>query len=663
MKKKFSILLSLSLVLTIGIYLVTARLYHLKEIYGGHPTQLVTTNITNQSVDIYWKSEGLEIPTLSYKQESYSGLYSNASISVYSDNTSDLNIYKATISDLEPDSKYLFRIEYLDNVWETSTDDTLLSFNTKSISDNPTLPNIATGESSIMDFLLISVNGEEYMVDTEYHGTWAMDIGDSDDYDVSEYGNYMSEDQLQALGSTLGITKAFAASGANCRTGSSAEYSDASKSTFVSIANNWTSCKGNYGSECYSDVVCRASNKNVNPAFALSTWLVESVASNYAYSSSVLDFGINGAGVPAANFDKQLDYYLNLVKDPYDYVANSTQYNSTCTYQIAGEQAIAKGADPNLTIFGALYFTGNPCNTDEGIKYMTSIMTTYKWLTGETLTFDSIKKTTNIPGCSFTGTNTTYKSCGGETTTSSSSSDSSSSNNATSTTGTLQCGQNGCTKDADCAGWESGDYECDETLSHKASDQYCRLIACPTGQQISADGCSCEKAEEYSIEIKEGVNFIIIEADPYSGTSKVTAKGLMNSNSGIISIGEYLGGSWSNLITKNNGTTSGEDFNLKGGRAYLVISEKDFDLEYYGIGTAKIDLSTLKGWTLVPTKAIGETSTKNIITDYNDLIINQIAVWDYSTSMFENLAKDVDGSFYGDNISLNNINTIFVRIE
>jgi hypothetical protein len=31
--------------------------------------------------------------------------------------------------------------------------------------------------------------------------------------------------------------------------------------------------------------------------------------------------------------------------------------------------------------------------------------------------------------------------------------------------------------------------------------------------------------------------------------------------------------------------------------------------------------------------------------------------------MFENLAKDVDGSFYGENISLNNINTIFVRIE
>lgn len=658
MKNKYPILLSLSLFLTIGIYLVTARIYHLNEIYRDRPQNIVATNITPTSARIYWQGENTTIPNFSYIEKDATGLFTKSDIAVSKDNISGLNIFYTELTNLDPNSTYIFEIKADEYVW----DDISFAFDTKDINAKPALPNIATGTESPMDLLILEKDGDIYMLDTQYHGTWAMDLGESEDYEVTKYANYMSEENLREYSSLLRIPLVNAASGANCKVGSSAEYSNAPKSKFVKVANNWTPCHGHYGDECYSDVVCRASKSGVNPAFALTSWLRESAASNYGLNSSVQDFGINGAGIPNLNFDKQIDYYLDMISGIDRYITNQAHYDrNNCTYTEASNAAriVAPNRDPRLIIYGAIYWTGNPCASDKGLEYMSTMFTVYKWLTGEELTWSSIRKSTTISGCSFSGTNSEYNACDGT----SSSGSSSRTPVVKDTSATLQCGQSGCTKDSDCIGYESGDYECDEVSSHKASDQYCKVIGCPEGQERSDDGCSCVVSKEYTLTLNEGINFISFDVNPFSGSIKITAEELLESNSNIVTVGEYLGDEWSGLLTKKDGNILGEDFNLKGERAYLIITEKDIEITYYGSNTLARDLSNYKGWSLIPTTVIGKASTQSIITDYADLKINQIAVWDYPTAFFEDLVKDVDGTFYGENISLTDIETLFIKVE
>lgn len=68
-----------------------------------------------------------------------------------------------------------------------------------------------------------------------------------------------------------------------------------------------------YFKECNNDVIQRAQSRGVNPIFTLAIWIHESDASNYEAKTPVEDFGIHGnSAVPANNFSKQLDFFLNL---------------------------------------------------------------------------------------------------------------------------------------------------------------------------------------------------------------------------------------------------------------------------------------------------------------------------------------------------------------
>jgi len=56
----------------------------------------------------------------------------------------------------------------------------------------------------------------------------------------------------------------------------------------------------------------------------------------------------------------------------------------------------------------------------------------------------------------------------------------------------LACGEYGCSQDSDCKDWTpGGDYECDEVMSHKPSEQRCERKYCPTGYK-RIQPCTCE---------------------------------------------------------------------------------------------------------------------------------------------------------------------------
>jgi len=109
---------------------------------------------------------------------------------------------------------------------------------------------------------------------------------------------------------------------------------------YESCANN----KENAWIKCNNDVIARAKKAGVDPIFALAIWLHESAASSYkcgeqATGAKIEDFGIHTApGVPAEDFSKQIDYFLNKFID---------HAGSMC--------------EKNLQNFVSMYWIGNIC--------------------------------------------------------------------------------------------------------------------------------------------------------------------------------------------------------------------------------------------------------------------------------------------------------------
>ena len=688
MNKKFPILLVFNIALLTGLAFMSAKIYDLERSLQDKPKEIIIANITPTSVDIYWKGIHKDVPTFSYKEEKSTGLFKQGSMNIFNNTLSPENIYISSITGLNPNTEYIYEIKTDNKTWK---DYSSFKFKTDTIADAPSIPKYITGNNAPKSLILIKANEKNYILDTQYNGTWVMDL-DSKDYEESIYGNYLSDNQLKEYSAQIfGIQNAYADSGVNCKAGSNANYSGGSKTKIADLAERWVAgCpKGHYANECYGDVVCRASSKGVDPAFALTIWLNESGASNYANLSSVQDFGINGGGIPGHDFNQQLDRFLSLVSQGESYLSG----HSSCGYDNAISKASAtnSGIDSKLIVWGAVFKTGDGCNTSAGLTYISTISTEYNWVTGGVLKWP-LTKSSSVGDCNFTGVSSGYNSCSSTGTTITPDDG----NDDPNPTDKIACGDYGCNVDSDCEGYGDG-IECDQKLSHKASDQRCVRYKCPNGYKVGSDGCTCEKKEpiccltENKLEMKyeseckgtvqegldsstckissqvitlsNGVNFVSTKFTPYSENEKLTASGLMNKYNNIILIGEHFGDKWQNLLVKENGNVKGEDFDILGQRAYLIITNQDISVELNGYGISPISLSEYKGWALTPKDLIGKYSTKQIITSYEDLNINQLAVWDNKTSMFNNLNIDVSGIFYGEDQSLSNISSLFVKIE
>ena len=120
--------------------------------------------------------------------------------------------------------------------------------------------------------------------------------------------------------------------------------------------------KNNHIRECYNDVIRKAKNAGVNPAFALMIWTNESNGSNY--DISLQDFGINKKDLEG-DFNKQIERFLKL---PASYKAN---YPECFGHGLTDMEA-----------FAYIFKTGNHCNADDppyDPSYYNNLLPIWNW--------------------------------------------------------------------------------------------------------------------------------------------------------------------------------------------------------------------------------------------------------------------------------------------
>lgn len=652
------------------------------------PQDIVVANITTVDAQIYWKSPEDDIHRIYYKEASNTGIFKEIiDFPVYLDELNEQNIYVTTLDELEPNTEYLFRIESDNKLWDTH------NFTTKGIAEELNIPTVAIGDDNDQSFLLVDLDGEKYMLNTQYHGTWAFDTQNKE-YEISKYATYISKDELISRLNKLIPSPVYAQSGANCKTGikvNSSSYPP-SKSVVVDILNRWVgSCKlGGYPNECYEDVYCRALSAGVNPAFAITIWSNESGGSNYAYHSGVEDFGIHGlSSVPVTNFDKQANHFLSNI------ASRSESYISGCT---GGNKVYA---------WGAKFLTGNctnPANIDKGRTYMTGISEVYSWYTNKPLTWPfTVSKNSSACNYSSAYTNTTYNTCGAKgTPTSAPSNPTPSSSVPPGGDGSkdymIVTGTGVTPKDRDCKDPDgciclygytnskpsstltiSYGYTC--TVDKKVIETPEKIkVCCNTDNSVSyvsSNNCkgtiieginenNC-KARNVDIDLQTGVNFIEAyyilnkeEAPIDSARTLITYSG-----NRILAVGLFRNDRWEKIVKNENGNISGQDFNLEPGESYLVIASADFTIPVSVLEKEfSTKLESLKGWNLIPSSIFNgiASNSKSILQNTKYTFINQVAVWNEDISIFDYTLRDNSGSIYGDSLQIDKQDGFFIKI-
>ena len=157
------------------------------------PTALEVMNISNNSVDIYWKSEDSSLQTIVYKEKSSTGTFDksiNIRPDLYDNNTNKY-IYSVTIEGLNDNTDYTYRIISTNHTYGDFT------FKTHKVDDQINLPTVYDGTTGKHRLIMVEVGSDKYMVDTEDHGTYAFNTNGKTPTMV-EYANYTSNEVLAA---------------------------------------------------------------------------------------------------------------------------------------------------------------------------------------------------------------------------------------------------------------------------------------------------------------------------------------------------------------------------------------------------------------------------------------------------------------------------------
>ncbi len=378
--------------------------HKLFEILKEKPSDIVVTNIGATNATVYWKNNEGVFSILSYKEKEKNMPYISVSGSdLYKNMKEDNYIYKAILSQLQPNTIYSFRIQSPKQTWEHD-----FEFSTEEYGTKVELPDIKTGSTEKGNFLLIDNKGKKFMVYSSSHGTWALDLKGSD-YTVTEYAQFIPSEILreELKASFFGIiSPAYAESGANCKTNISitnTQYLPTKSQTQSLLDRLIGGCKGHYAQECYSDVYCQSIEAGVNPALPITLWVHESAGSMYAKYANVQDFGINGANIPSRDFTRQLRQFLD-VQMADDYISGY------CTDKgITEEERWA-------TKYARGYCTDE--NIAHGKAYITEIREYYNWLTRGTLPSWpwNVSKSSSACDRSKQVTNGVYRDCQGNPT-------------------------------------------------------------------------------------------------------------------------------------------------------------------------------------------------------------------------------------------------------
>lgn len=413
-KKNIFILFTLGIFLLLGTSLFLLKNYSDYQKSLRTPFDIVVANTTIDSTEIYWKIKEEDFQILSYKEESFTGPYTQAfsDVLLYKDNISNANLYITRIENLEPNTKYIFRIDSARGIERKE-----FYFKTKQVKEEVSVPNIMTGDTHIDKLVLISLDsGDNIILDTAKHGTWAFD-NQGKGYEKREYAQISTEEELKASLRNFLTPKVFAREerGANCMTGIDVkDYSltKIDKSRFVNKAETaiYSSCqKGNYANECFDDVYCTSLEKGVNPAFTLTIWFQETDASNYARAyrdgvDDLQDFGIRDSSV-FFDFTGQLNWLIdNIAVDTYINNCNTIKQLSIQRSNLALadpkwdnivlDKLVGTGDQVNLSLSGnrelfrnilwaARYWKGDDgCNSIDGLTkgliYYTKTLRNYR---------------------------------------------------------------------------------------------------------------------------------------------------------------------------------------------------------------------------------------------------------------------------------------------
>ena len=706
-KKKYLFLISLIL-FVLNIFFFASNLRTL-EILKEKPLDIQVVNISPSDAWVYWKAPENGSHRFFYKKvsdtkEPYIPVFTKIS----KDEVQEKRIFYVHLNNLDPHSEYSLQIASENHLWDQG-----ITFRTKDIAQEVQLPEIVTGEGNQMSFLLLDVQGEKYMVDTQYHGTYAFDSKGKES-SVTQYSTYITGKQLKEKLAQYLSSSVYASTGANCKTNIQVNTSGfvPSKAKVIDVTDRWTArcLLGGYPETCYEDVYCKGLSLGVNPAFLITIWAHESGGSNYANLSTVEDFGIHGlASVPVANFTKQIEHFIAVQAQP-SYIAN-------CQWTRPDNPS---ESEKNIIKWGMRYKTGkcttadisagDPCDLacylNKGQEYMDGIRLNYKWFAGSSaeLTWPFIR-TKDTTTCNYSGsvTNTAYNSCtekGTENPNPDPDPDPDPNPGVTCTGPDNKPGKEDILVGQTCE--DVGGCECfrgsikqenyfkDVSCGIKCTDENPNPVeskCCLSNQEVTwmdpnkCGGKVLEGITRYecsprniNINIKQGINFlqsyeVVNNQDVTIGTAKELIE---YTDRKVFVVGEFLNNEWTKVVTYSNGSIKGSDFNLEVGKIYLVISTEEFEIPIQSITVplVKQDLTKLVGWNLVPTKYFENQAryTTDILTNEEFAYISQVALWDNELGSFKYTIEDLtvlEGTdeMFGTYHDITTQQGIFVRIS
>lgn len=401
---KTLLFLSIYLVLTTTfVFLVNLRTLNiLKE----EPRDIVVVNISTVSAQVYWKAPIQGDYSFFFKKLDQGEYTQGGGMEIINDEINNLRVYMVPLDQLEPESIYTFNIKSDNYTWDQQ-----YTFSTKGINEELRLPEIVTGKDLDRSLLLVENVSGGYMLDTQYHGTYAFDsLGD--DFKVTNYSRYITGKELGNRLVSFLPTPLYAATGANCKTNIEMNSSTVpTKAKVIDIIDRWVEvCPfGGYPETCYEDLFCKSTKYGINFGFATTIWAHESGGSNYAYKPAVEDFGIHGSSsIPVANFTKQADHFLQNTAKP--------GYISSCSWVSEFDKQFPnKTLSKEIIMWGARYSQGNCSSLDslkKGYSYMQGINKYYGWFTNQELKwpFTALAYSST---CDYSNakTNTAYNSC------------------------------------------------------------------------------------------------------------------------------------------------------------------------------------------------------------------------------------------------------------
>ncbi|HOV29729.1 MAG TPA: fibronectin type III domain-containing protein [Candidatus Dojkabacteria bacterium] len=655
---KFFVLLLISSALLVSTTTTMQNNNRLLKLIQEKPYQVITSNISTIDATIYWQSNIKSTYALNYKKSSEDTTYSRTDeVKIYGDGTNNPIIYAVNISKLQPNTQYDFQISSSDNIWNTK-----YTFKTMPIGDKIQLPNTVTGRGDTMSLYLLDIDGEKYILDTQHHGTWAFD-SQGKPYTVQKYASYAHKDNTLTLLKNRIINKIFAhedyKTSDGVRDGMVVNNSQkirhcADVDGCVCIFGDQNSTDRmniNLGESCSVDKkvtdsirCCRSADGKTAKWISVKECLKTSSNTINVYEEEAKCTSSSSSETTntQTNTDTQntnSDVYAKFPSDGY-------QYDSEDLFDrlITGDYRYSNNIADINNVTQAWNWT-RPCKDVDGCICQYEGQANLNVAVGETCLKDRQKKDT--VECCLYEDNTkreyiTVKECMKKP--------------------DFQILEN--TTKEKC----ESEYVCcslNGNLKYKLSSN------CQAANGVSISGVQQQncKAQTKDIVISKGVNFIEAYYILSAETPINTAKGLIEySQNKIASVGIFKNDKWEKLVVQENGIISGEDFDLLPNESYLIIATEELKIPTTIVVSQKtINLDDYVGWNLFSSTSVasstGGKTSDEIFSDPKYDNVRQIAQWSSDSSNFKYAVKDINGTLYGDTLTITDQAGVFIKTQ